>query len=94
MTSSHGIKELDIVVANAGLSKVFPIVSEARTQDIQQHFDTNVLGVVRLFQAILPLLNATKAPKFITLGITAGSMGDMKDRNFPNVAYGTLRIPT
>jgi norsolorinic acid ketoreductase len=92
LKEKHGITALDIVVANAGISKVFPPVSELNIKDIQEHFDVNLYGVIRLFQAVLPLLNQAKAPKFVTLGTSAASLGEMASRNFPNSAYGTSKV--
>lgn len=91
LESTHGIKALDIVVANAAISKLYPLVSETKISDILEHFNVNVIGVVRLFQAALPLLQKAKAPKFITLGTTAGSIGNIESVNFPNTPYGTSK---
>ena len=91
LTSKYGIDALNIVIANAGISKVFPTVDKANIDDIQEHWNVNVIGVVRLFQAVFPLLNKANEPKFIPLGTTAASMADMQKRNFPNVAYGTSK---
>lgn len=91
LQSNHGIKALDLVIANAGISKVFPPVSEVKMSDVREHFEVNLCGVIYLFQAVLPLLNNANAPKFVTLGTSAASMADMKKRNFPNPAYGTSK---
>ena len=92
LDSSYGITALDIVVANAGISKIFPPVSEAKIPDILEHFNINVIGVIHLFQAVFPLLNKAKAPKFITLGTSAASLSNMENRNFPNTPYGTSKV--
>ena len=91
LTATHSISVLDIVIANAGISRVFPTVDKARIEDIQEHWNVNVIGVIRLFKACFPLLSKANAPKFITLGTSAASMTDMEKRNFPNVAYGTSK---
>lgn len=91
LESAHGIKRLDIVVANAGISKVFPPVSEAQVPDILEHFHVNVIGIVHLFQAVLPFLNRGRAPKFVTMSTSAASLGNMQNRNFPNTPYGTSK---
>ncbi|ERF75989.1 hypothetical protein EPUS_01355 [Endocarpon pusillum Z07020] len=91
LQSAHGITALNVVVASAGISKVFPPVSEAKIPDVLEHFSVNVLGIIHLFQAVLPLLNNAKAPKFITMSTSAASLGDMEKRNFPNTPYGTSK---
>ena len=91
LQSTHGITALDVIIANAGISKVFPPVSEVKMSDVREHFEVNVCAVIYLFQAVLPLLNKAQAPKFVTLGTSAASMADMEKRNFPNPAYGTSK---
>ncbi|KAK2805417.1 hypothetical protein FQN51_000243 [Onygenales sp. PD_10] len=91
LESTHGINALDVVVANAGISKVFPQVHEIQIADFQEHFNVNVHGIIYLFQAVRPLLNKANAPKFITLGTSAASISDMERRNFPNANYGTSK---
>lgn len=91
LETKHGITALDIVVANAGISEVFPPVSEAKVEDIMRHFNINVIGVIHLFQAVLPLLKKSSNAKFITISTSAASLGDMELRNFPNTPYGTSK---
>ena len=77
LKSEHNITSLDVVIANAGIAKVFPLVQDARVKDFLEYYRTNVIGVVILFQAILPLLkNSTKTPKFVVMGSVAGSIGE------------------
>lgn len=88
---SQGITALDIVIASAGISQVFPQVHEVEIPDLLEHLKVNVFGVIVLFKAVRPLLLAAKEPKFITLGTSAGSLSEMADRNFPNSVYGTSK---
>lgn len=70
--SSLGIDHIDIVIANAGIALCWPTVSAVKIADIQAHFDTNVYGFIRLYQAILPLLKNSKKPLWVTNGSSAG----------------------
>lgn len=70
--AGQGIDSLDLVVANAGISDIYPFVSTLDTNDLQRHLITNVYGVVWLYQATLPLLKKSSSPKFVTLGSSAG----------------------
>ncbi|KEF61389.1 uncharacterized protein A1O9_02955 [Exophiala aquamarina CBS 119918] len=89
LKSVHNITSLDVVIANAGIAKLFPTVQEVRVEDILEHYRTNVIGVVLLFQAVVPLLkNSTKTPKFVVMGSEAGSIGGMEQVPVPNAAYG------
>ncbi|KAB2572375.1 putative sterigmatocystin biosynthesis ketoreductase stcE [Lasiodiplodia theobromae] len=88
----YGVTKLDVVIANAGILKNFPQVKDVRPAEMKEHFDVNVVGPVVLFQAVLPLLEAAtkdgaSPPKFITIGSSAGSIGGMELRPFPNAAY-------
>ncbi|TVY37840.1 Norsolorinic acid ketoreductase [Lachnellula subtilissima] len=74
LRSTHGISHLDVVIANAGVSYVFPKVSELKIEDLQGHLTPNVFGVVWLYQATLPLLLKGKRPRWVTMGTIAGSI--------------------
>ncbi|KAK4936491.1 hypothetical protein LTR10_022654 [Elasticomyces elasticus] len=92
LKSKYNIQSLDVVIANAGISKVWPAVHEAKIEDIREHFEINVLGIVTLFKAVRPLLlRSTNTPKFITLGSTAGWLENMDQILYPNAAYGTSK---
>jgi norsolorinic acid ketoreductase len=87
----QGITALDIVIASAGISQVFPQVHEVEIPNLLEHFNVNVVGVILLFKAVRSLLLAAKEPKFVTLGTSAASMSEMASRNFPNSVYGTSK---
>lgn len=71
---TQGIDSLDIVVANAGISEVYPEVSALNASDLQRHVTVNVLGVVWLYQAVLPLLRKSTNPKWVNMGSSAGGL--------------------
>lgn len=70
--TAQGINHLDIVIANAAVAYAYGKVSEVKIEDLQGHIEPNVYGVVRLYQATLPLLLKATAPKWITIGSGAG----------------------
>ncbi|KAK5045356.1 hypothetical protein LTR84_009219 [Exophiala bonariae] len=70
----EGIKYIDLVIANAGVASSFGKVSEISIIDVKATFEPNVYGVVRLYQAVLPLLLRSKAPRWATVGSVAGSI--------------------
>lgn len=85
----HKIKALDIVIANAGISKVYPRVEAAQTSDLLEHYHVNVVGNIILFRAVLPLLRRSQqTPKFIPMGSAAGTIGGQEKAPVPNAAYG------
>ncbi|TVY46624.1 Norsolorinic acid ketoreductase, partial [Lachnellula occidentalis] len=86
LRTNHGISYIDVVVANAGVSYVFPKVSELRIEDLMGHMTPNVFGLVWLYQATLPLLLRAGRPRWVTMGSVAGSIESQPPMN--NAAYG------
>lgn len=92
LKSSHNISAIDVVIANAGISAIFPTVAQVQPKDMIEHFHVNVIGPALLFQAVLPLMkHSTMTPKFVTLSTSAATITDMEQRDFPNSAYGTSK---
>lgn len=92
LKSEHNITSLDVVIANAGIAKLFPLVQDARVEDFLDHYRTNVIGVAILYQAILPLLkNSTKTPKFVAMSSLAGCIGEAEKSPVPNTVYGASK---
>lgn len=46
---AQGLDHLDLVIANAGLALVYPLVRQVQRDDLQAHIDLNVLGALYLF---------------------------------------------
>ncbi|KAL1305038.1 hypothetical protein AAFC00_003936 [Neodothiora populina] len=90
LVANEEIKHLDIVIANAGVSYIWPKVSELKIEDLEGHMAPNVYGTVWLFQATLPLLLKSADPKWITIGSTAGCIQNQLP--ITNAAYATSKI--
>ncbi|KAK6952028.1 hypothetical protein Daesc_006554 [Daldinia eschscholtzii] len=87
LREAHGIDHLDIVIANAGVSFVWPAVKDVKIDDIRAHVEPNAYGVVTLYQATRPLLQQSqREPIFTPIGSSAGFIG--KQPPIPNAAYG------
>lgn len=56
LQSAHNIQRLDVVIANAGIAKIYPLAREAMFSDLREHFEVNTFGPLALFQAFVPLL--------------------------------------
>ncbi|KAK3690105.1 hypothetical protein B0T22DRAFT_423831 [Podospora appendiculata] len=69
---AEGIDHLDIVIANAGISFAWPTVADLKVADLRTHMESNVYGVIWLYQATAPLLRKSDNPKWITMGSGAG----------------------
>ncbi|KAL6862026.1 NAD(P)-binding protein [Trichoderma novae-zelandiae] len=91
LKDKHGIDTLDIVIANAGMVKSYPLVKDVKRAEIQQHIDVNAYAVVTLYQATRELLQkSTKKPVFATVGSGSASLGNQPP--IPNAAYGPSKL--
>lgn len=69
---ADSLKRVDLLVNNAGGAKGLEPLAETKLEDWQWMFDTNVMGTVRVTQALLPALEA--APENSGLIINMGSV--------------------
>ncbi|KAF2705469.1 NAD(P)-binding protein [Pleomassaria siparia CBS 279.74] len=84
--AEQGIHHLDLVIANAGVSYVWPSVKDLDVKDLEGHMVPNVYGVVWLYQATRDLLEKAERPIWATMGSIAGWI----ENQYPitNAAYG------
>lgn len=69
--ASLGIDHIDVLIANAGIATIYPTVATLKIDDMQKHFETNVYGVVYLYQAFLPVLKKSEKPTWVSIGSSA-----------------------
>jgi norsolorinic acid ketoreductase len=81
-----------VVIANAGISKDYDSVATVSLEAVKEHVEVNEYGPLLLFQAVLPLLNASPYPKFVALGTPISSISGMESRPFPMAAYGMSKV--
>ncbi|KAJ6498240.1 hypothetical protein DFH09DRAFT_1495250 [Mycena vulgaris] len=69
--------QLDVIIANAGISKYYGTLPTTPISEFKQHWEVNTLGTVALFQAAHTLLLASpsKTPIFALISSVIGSMG-------------------
>ncbi|KAJ7367350.1 hypothetical protein DFH08DRAFT_798148 [Mycena albidolilacea] len=82
---------IDVVIANAGISKYFGGLATTPLSEFRDHWEVNTLGLVVLFQAVQKLLltSPTGAPKFAYISSAAGSIGSFVNMNLG--AYGSSK---
>ncbi|KAM7198844.1 hypothetical protein V8F33_004858 [Rhypophila sp. PSN 637] len=100
LEAEQGITSLNVVIANAGSSSGFYDVLNTDAEGVTYDLNVNAVGVVKLFKAVWPLLDAPtsegtkKEKKFVVISSSMGSMGclmaeaEATGQMAPGVAYG------
>ena len=70
---------LDVLVNNAGISGGFKPFPTVTPQDVERVFATNVLGIVRVTQAFVPLLERSASPVVVNVSSGMGSLAITSD---------------
>ncbi|ETS74999.1 hypothetical protein PFICI_13483 [Pestalotiopsis fici W106-1] len=91
LQNEHGIKKLDIVVANAGYGTVYGDLSQVQPSEVRDLFEINTIGPLRLFQAVRSLLESGDNPRFVLIGTPIASIAAMEKMPFPMFAYGASK---
>jgi NAD(P)-dependent dehydrogenase (short-subunit alcohol dehydrogenase family) len=81
---------LDVLINNAGISGGAIPARELTAAHLQAVYDVNVLGVVRMLHAFLPLLEQSKSPVVVNVSSGLGSLSYSAD---PESAYSGLIVP-
>lgn len=75
-----GIEHLDIVIANAGRlgTDMLAGVNVVTMEEVTACFNVNAVGSLVLFQAVRPLLEKSKAPRWVAMSSVTGSIGSLE----------------
>ena len=79
---------LDVLINNAGINPEprDQTVADISVATVAQVFDINVLGALRVMQAVLPLLKGSACPRVVNISSGAGSLAHNPARR-PQPAY-------
>jgi NAD(P)-dependent dehydrogenase (short-subunit alcohol dehydrogenase family) len=83
---------LDVLVNNAGISTTAAVSS----QEASRVFETNVIGLIRVTQAALPLLERSESPVVVNVSSALGSFWavtnpDRRQFHFLSIIYGASK---
>jgi NAD(P)-dependent dehydrogenase (short-subunit alcohol dehydrogenase family) len=83
---------LDVLVNNAGISTTAAVTGQAALEV----FDTNVIGIIRVTQAALPLLEKSDNPVVVNVSSALGSFWavtnpERRQFHFPSIIYGSSK---
>lgn len=81
---------LDVLVNNAGISGGFVQPTALTGADVDRVLQTNVVGLVRVTQAFLPLLGESEHPVVVNLSSGLASFAFVTDPDDPHYAYRSL----
>ncbi|MCW3041055.1 MAG: short-chain dehydrogenase [Solirubrobacterales bacterium] len=82
---------LDVLVNNAGIIGRYGVpVPDTTVEDVAAVHATNVLGVVRVMQAFVPLLQRSPAPVVVNVSSGLGSMGVCTDPD--TIEFGVVGL--
>ncbi len=74
MVAAASDGRLDVLINNAGIAGNVGAPRDLTAADVEEVYDVNVLGAVRMLHAFLPLLEASPAPVVVNVSSGLGSL--------------------
>src|SRR5215216_1165230 len=68
-------QRIDILVNNAGYGLIGPIEDTSIEEEIKPQFETNLYGVIRIIQQVLPIMRRQKSGRIINVSSIGGIVG-------------------
>lgn len=81
------VGQLDVLINNAGVLEASTHIGDLAADQVNRTFNTNVLGVVRVMTAFLPLLSESTQPTVVNVTSSIGSLSKSADPNDEFTAY-------
>jgi norsolorinic acid ketoreductase len=86
--AEHKIKQINTIILNAGLGSSFLPILSTSLPSLVEHFESNTLLPIHIFQTLFPLLSTPS--KVILISSSLGSIKDMEGPA-PTLAYGVSK---
>lgn len=91
LQNEHRVTIIDGVIANAAIVPPPAPTSTASVNECRRSFQVNAIAPLLLFQAIWPLLQKSKTPRFVGISSCLATISKMEDWTWPMVGYGTTK---
>ena len=91
LQKEHNLDHIDVVIANAATLAPLAPTTSASIEDFRKSYQVNTFSPLLLFQATWPLLEKSKAPKFIGITTSVATIGKMGDWPVPTGVYGSSK---
>lgn len=91
-TFADSLSECAVLVNSAGGARGLDPIAEAAVADWQWMYDVNVLGVLRVTQALLPKLIASSRGHVVVIGSTAGRVVYEGGAGYTAAKHGTAAL--
>ena len=91
LQNQHSIDHIDVVIANAAIGAAPAPTASASVDDFRKNYQVNAFAPLLLFQATWPLLQNSKAPKFVGISTCLATISKMEDYKRQTVVYGSSK---
>ena len=86
-------RRLDVLVNNAAVSKPWAKPSRTLVSDVEASLATNVLGYIRVTNAVLPLLRKSSAARIVNISSVIGSLSAASTNHDPTGMFADGEFP-